>query len=185
MASFLVPLNINKLDLKDYLYNAYSLPILSIRSYVIQQRVRQDKPGAKLPKPRRWFRPRALKKMTIEMATEAEGGTGEITDPNTGRRVVLRGGPFVWPEEERNLEAWDKKTYDEAAREQRRMNEQNGPDRMLLPKADRRSIAEQARALLEGREVWRPSWRDYGAVTGKEVEVDMDVDRDLTETTRR
>ena len=119
------------------------------------------------------------------MATEAEGGTGEITDPNTGRRVVLRGGPFVWPEEERNLEAWDKKTYDEAAREQRRMNEQNGPDRMLLPKADRRSIAEQARALLEGREVWRPSWRDYGAVTGKEVEVDMDVDRDLTETARR
>ena len=169
MASFLVPLNLNKLDLKDYLYNAYSIPILSIRSYVIQQRVQQDKPNAKIPKPRRWFRPRALKKMTIEMATEAEGGTGEITDPNTGRRVVLRGGPFVWPEEETDLKAWDKETFDEAAETQERLNEKFGRRGKLLPKEDRSTIAEQARALLEGREVWKPSWKDYGVVTGKQV----------------
>ena len=98
---------------------------------------------------------------------------------------MLRGGPFVWPEEETNLEAWDKTTYDEAAKEQKRLNEEFGPKGKLMPKADRKSIAEQAKALLEGREVWRPSWRDYGAVTGREVEVDMDINGDFTEAAKR
>jgi hypothetical protein len=39
------------------------------------QKLRQDKPGAKRPKPRQWFRPRSVKKMLIEMER-----------------------PFVWPE---------------------------------------------------------------------------------------
>ena len=88
---------------------------------------------------------------------------------------MLRGGAFVWPEEEKDLEAWDKKTYDEAMKQQEREQEMMGPNAKMLPKADRRSIAEQAKALLEGREVWRPSWRDYGVVAGKEVEIGMDV----------
>jgi large subunit ribosomal protein L23 len=75
-ASFIVPLNLNKLDIKDYLYNAYGIHVLSVRSFVQQQRVRQDKPNAKRPAYRRWFRPRAIKKMTVEMDK-----------------------PFVWPEE--------------------------------------------------------------------------------------
>ncbi|CAO1601417.1 mitochondrial 54S ribosomal protein YmL41 [Xanthoria calcicola] len=52
-ATFLTPLHLNKLDLKDYLYNLYGVEVLSVRSYVQQARVRQDKPGARLPKPRR------------------------------------------------------------------------------------------------------------------------------------
>jgi hypothetical protein len=48
-ASFLTPLNLNKLDLKDYLYHAYGLKVLNVRSYVIQAKVREDKPGAKIP----------------------------------------------------------------------------------------------------------------------------------------
>ena len=52
-ATFLTPLHLNKLDLKDYLYNLYGVQVLSVRSYVQQARVRQDKPGARLPKPRR------------------------------------------------------------------------------------------------------------------------------------
>lgn len=67
MASFLVPLNLNKLDLKDYLYHAYDLPVLSVRSYIQQQKIRQDKPAKLMPAPRRWFRPRAIKKMTVEL----------------------------------------------------------------------------------------------------------------------
>lgn len=47
-ASFLTPLNLNKLDLKDYLWNAYGLQALTVRSFVIQARVREDKPGAKI-----------------------------------------------------------------------------------------------------------------------------------------
>jgi hypothetical protein len=39
------------------------------------QKIRQDKPGEKRPKARKWFRPRSVKKMLIEMER-----------------------PFVWPE---------------------------------------------------------------------------------------
>ena len=88
MASFLVPLSLNKLDLKDYLYNVYNIPVLSIRSFIHQSRVRQDKPGAKLPRPRRWYRPKAIKKMTVEM----------------GKVEGMAGGAFVWPKEEEDLE---------------------------------------------------------------------------------
>lgn len=39
-ASFLTPLYLNKLDLKDYLWHAYGLQVLGVRSYVIQAKVR-------------------------------------------------------------------------------------------------------------------------------------------------
>ncbi|KAL8928888.1 MAG: hypothetical protein Q9172_000725 [Xanthocarpia lactea] len=52
-ATFITPLHLNKLDLKDYLYNLYGIKVLNVRSYVQQARVRQDKPGARLPKPQR------------------------------------------------------------------------------------------------------------------------------------
>jgi large subunit ribosomal protein L23 len=75
-ASFIVPLNLNKLDLRDYLWNAYGIPVVGVRSYIQQQKIRQDKPGVERIAPRRWFRPRSIKKMTVEMAR-----------------------PFVWPPE--------------------------------------------------------------------------------------
>lgn len=71
----MVPLNLNKLDLRDYLYNAYGVKVLSVRSFVSQAPVRQDKPDAERPKPRKWYRERARKYMVAEMER-----------------------PFVWPE---------------------------------------------------------------------------------------
>ncbi|KAL9102953.1 MAG: hypothetical protein Q9163_001940 [Psora crenata] len=53
-ASFLTPLWFNKLDLKDYLYHVYGVQVLSVRSYVIQSKVRQDKPRTKIVRPRRY-----------------------------------------------------------------------------------------------------------------------------------
>ena len=53
-ASFLTPLNLNKLDLKDYLYNAYGIHVLSVRSYVQQQRVREGKPRSRWPQRNRY-----------------------------------------------------------------------------------------------------------------------------------
>jgi large subunit ribosomal protein L23 len=76
-------LNLNKLDLRDYLYNCYGVRVLGVRSYIQQQKVRQDKPGAKRPAPRRWYRPRAVKKMLVEMES-----------------------PFVWPEEPESFEKY-------------------------------------------------------------------------------
>ncbi len=81
-ARFIVPLRMNKLDIRDYLYHAYGVTVLSVRSFVQQQKVRHDKPDAERPRPRRWFRPRAIKRMTVEMER-----------------------PFVWPEEPEDFEA--------------------------------------------------------------------------------
>jgi hypothetical protein len=80
-ATFIVPLNFNKLDLRDYLYNGYNIRVNAVRSYIQQQKLRQDKPGAMRPSPRKWFRPRSIKKMTVEMEQ-----------------------PFVWPEEPKDFE---------------------------------------------------------------------------------
>jgi len=68
---------------------------------------------------------------------------------------------------------WDKKAWDAAQEAQKAENETFGPDAPTLPKGDRKTLAEQAKALLEGKMIWRPSWRDYGRA--REVEVGVDV----------
>lgn len=74
-ASFWVPLNFNKLDMKDYLKRVYNVDVLKVRSYIEQQKITREKPrGRDGFGP--WRRPMSRKKMTVEM-TE----------------------PFVWPEE--------------------------------------------------------------------------------------
>ena len=60
-ASFLVPLNLNKLDLKSYLYNAYNIRVLHVRSFIIHGRMVKD------PRTNQKFRKPRTKKMTIEM----------------------------------------------------------------------------------------------------------------------
>lgn len=71
-----MPLHLNKLDMRDYLWHAYGVKCANIRSFVQQQKVRQDDPNSKRPMPRRWYRGPAIKKMTVEMDK-----------------------PFVWPDE--------------------------------------------------------------------------------------
>jgi len=80
-ASFIVPLNLNKLDLRDYLWNGYGVSVKGVRSYILQQKIRQDKVGAKRPAPRKWYRPRSIKKMMVELEK-----------------------PFVWPAEPANFD---------------------------------------------------------------------------------
>lgn len=78
-ASFYVPLNFNKLDMRDYMQRVYGVKVLSVRSFIEQQKVtrsrRDGRPGYG---PLR--RPKAKKRMTIEM-TE----------------------PFVWPEAPKDM----------------------------------------------------------------------------------
>jgi large subunit ribosomal protein L23 len=69
------------LDLRDYLFHAYNVRALGIRSHVKQQAVRDS-----VDAPRRFFRPEAKKFMTIEMDR-----------------------PFVWPEKPESWEAWGKR----------------------------------------------------------------------------
>ena len=151
MASFIVPLNLNKLDLKDYLWNAYRLPVLSVRSYITQIPVRHDKPGALNPKQRHWYRPRSEKRMIVEL------GEGE------------HGGPFVWPDEVKDFEAWDKDMYKAGndAQEQASDSTWQKDNRYgMLPKGDADKVREQAKALLEEREQWKPTWVELKGARG-------------------
>ena len=43
---------------------------------------------------------------------------------------------------------------------------------------DHETIASQAKALLSGKEKWRPTWMDYGPA--KEVELEFDISRERT-----
>ncbi|KAL8782409.1 MAG: hypothetical protein Q9213_005412 [Squamulea squamosa] len=139
-ATFITPLNLNKLDLKDYLYNLYGVEVLSVRSYVQQARVRQDKPGARLPKPRRWYRPRAMKKMTIEM-------------PATS--------PFIYPEAPTDFTAWDKEMQERALEEREKEQKLMGTEGKRIPKDDGKTLRKQAEELLKGKKAWRPGWTDW------------------------
>ncbi|KAK3638636.1 mitochondrial 54S ribosomal protein YmL41 [Elasticomyces elasticus] len=136
-ASFLVPLWFSKLDLRDYLHNVYSLAIgPTIRSYVQQSRIRQGqvKDPAR-PQYKRWHRPRATKRMTVELER-----------------------PFVWPAEPEDFKPWNKEENKMADQEQSAMQERLGgtKDALTIPTERRVKMREQAKALLEGRERWRP-----------------------------
>ncbi|KAI9827141.1 MAG: hypothetical protein M1832_005277 [Thelocarpon impressellum] len=167
MATFITPLNLNKLDLRSYLANAYGVRVNAVRSYVQQQRVRQDKPGARIASPRRWYRPRAIKKMTVEMNAH-----------------------FAWPEEVQDFTPWDKDTYDKAREAQEAERDAYMPDALEKPPRDRKSIAEQAKRLLRGEDRWRPreekeaervEWEDVG----EPVEVEVDGDGQVGDERRR
>ncbi|MCJ1465880.1 hypothetical protein MMC07_004499 [Pseudocyphellaria aurata] len=146
-ASFLTPLYLNKIDLKDYLWHGYGLQVLGVRSYVIQSKVQQDKSSRRFPSPRRWFRPRATKKMTVELVQNAPGQ-----------------GPFVWPEPPTDFTPWSQKTWKAAKKSQEEAGKRTGPRaaRMPLPDDEVATLADQAKALREGRATWVPGWADHG-----------------------
>ncbi|KAK5132297.1 hypothetical protein LTR08_009205 [Meristemomyces frigidus] len=136
-ASFIVPLWFSKLDLRDYLYHGYNLRIGPvIRSYVQQSRIRQGQvPSPTRPQYKRWHRPRSTKRMTVELER-----------------------PFAWPERPDDLTAWNKEETKMANEEQGPLGKRLGPegDQQGISNDRRTSMREQAKALLEGREKWKP-----------------------------
>jgi len=135
-AKFVVPLWFSKLDLRDYLYHAYAIRTHSIISYVKQQRAKLGKINTqKSHMVRRWHRPRAKKYMTVQMEE-----------------------PFVWPEEPEDLGAWgkdDMKQEEEYTRVKQKMRAPDGDT--VINEERREKMKEQAKALLEGRERWKPA----------------------------
>lgn len=137
-ASFLTPLWLNKLDLKDYLYHLYGVQVLRVRSYVIQGKVRRDQRNGRVR------RASAQKKMTVEMV---QGQQGQ--------------GPFVWPEEPQKPDAKDA----ERRYQQEQTKRQQPDERLKSEPADAKGLKERARALLAGKVRWRPSWEEHGGAT--------------------
>jgi len=139
-ASFIVPLWFNKLDIRDYLFHVYNVRILSVRSYVKLSPVTSGDPSSPRPAYNRWRRPISQKRMTVELEQ-----------------------PFVWPEEPQDLGAWNQQQHMESERESREYGETIGPTRdTYVDKTRRERMREQAKALLEGREQWRPS-QEFGS----------------------
>jgi len=69
---------------------------------------------------------------------------------------------------------WDKTTYDAAQKDRKEQEDAFRPDAGRKPTKERTSMAEQAQALLKGKEKWRPTpteWEDVGEA----VEVEADV----------
>jgi len=138
MASFMVPLHLNKLDLRDYLYHAYNVKVLNVRSFIKQKRVTQGRQAADIrPTPNQWYRHQATKKMTVEMDK-----------------------PFVWPPEftDKELQDWHKDTFEKAETAQNEWMEQFGQTADTFKnKTQREKMREQAQKLLSGQQKWRPS----------------------------
>lgn len=140
LASFTVPLWFSKLDLRDYLFHAYDVRVNSVRSYVKLQRIRQGKPyllnGKEYPRPqyKRWHRPPSIKRMTVELER-----------------------PFVWPEPLEDMAAFAKGRMEGVEEASRQMQEKAAPTGDTVINEDRRkSMREQAKALLEGKAKWKP-----------------------------
>jgi len=85
--------------------------------------------------------------------------------------------PFVWPEEPKgeDLEKWDKKNYDAVKAYREDQESPFRPNaRQIAPTKERDSIASQAKAMLKGKEEWKPTGSIWENV-GEEVEVETDV----------
>jgi large subunit ribosomal protein L23 len=83
--------------------------------------------------------------------------------------------PFVWPEVP-DLEKWDKKVFDAEQKDRGERQDARRHDASLRPTKERKSIAEQAQALLDGEDSWQTGnknseWENVG----EEMEVETDV----------
>ncbi|KAL4796054.1 hypothetical protein BDV19DRAFT_362028 [Aspergillus venezuelensis] len=139
-ASFYVPLWFSKLDMRDYMQRLYGVSIISIRSYVEQQKVTRMKRG-----PRQGYgqirRPKSRKRMTIEMKD-----------------------PFVWPETPKNMEAWENDQFHKAAKFQKDVSTEASPQHIVkeLKEDEFDTVDEEAKKLITGEKPWRPTWQALG-----------------------
>ncbi|KAL1646884.1 mitochondrial 54S ribosomal protein YmL41 [Diplodia intermedia] len=133
-AKFIVPLKLNKLDMRDYLWHAYGVRCTRVRSFVQQQKIRQDDPSRKRAMPRRWYRGPSIKKMTVEMDK-----------------------PFAWPEEPEDWTPYGRDLYRAAEEYSEKEQQKMLPDSAYDGPQDGPTLREQAERLRRGEEKWVPS----------------------------
>ncbi|KAL2023430.1 hypothetical protein VTK56DRAFT_2787 [Thermocarpiscus australiensis] len=150
LATFVVPLQFNKLDLRDYLYHAYNVEVTAVRSFI-----NQPPPRRKDGHTGKWYRPRSQKMMIAELVK-----------------------PFVWPEPpaEDQREAFDYDIFKrmEKEREQnyrRRAHPEDIPLRTRTPEPmDREALRAEAKEFLEKGE-----WTNGRTGEDKWTEVEKDL----------
>lgn len=74
--------------------------------------------------------------------------------------------PFVWPAEPENYDAWGKKQTEANTKDNEAIQERMASTGDTIGQSDdaRKAMREQAKALLEGRERWKPAGADEGAI---------------------
>ena len=75
----------------------------------------------------------------------------------------------MWPDEVKDFEAWDKDMFKAGHGAQEQLSETKYMKQKsfgMLGKQDEDKVREQAKALLEGREEWRPTWMDLKSAKG-------------------
>ncbi|KAL4784930.1 ribosomal protein L23-domain-containing protein [Aspergillus varians] len=138
-ATFYVPLNFNKLDMRDYLQRLYGVGVLSVRSYVEQQKV-------------------------TRLKSQGRYGYGKLRRPNSKKRMTVEmKQPFVWPESPKDMEAWEKDQFFKAAKYQDEVQKAQRPDAGMKSNDEAREVfGEEAKKLLSGEKPWRPTWQALG-----------------------
>ena len=162
--------------MRDYLKRLYGVDVLSVRSYVEQQKVTRLRPLGKFGYGK-LRRPMSKKKMTVEMKT-----------------------PFVWPEAPADMTPyvfffvppfssfgfwlgfvyllewvmwanegvcvnyrWEYEQFHKAAKYQNDIQDKQRPDAGMKANTDERdAYAEEAKKLLDGSKPWRPTWQALG-----------------------
>ncbi|OLN87985.1 54S ribosomal protein L23, mitochondrial protein 1 [Colletotrichum chlorophyti] len=132
-ATFNVPITFTKFDLRDYLWNLYSVEVTAVRSWVKQLPIERKRLGAG------YYRPQSQKFMTVQMTK-----------------------PFVWPAPPEDLEPWNKKLYDAreaTSQTQVKADIRRQLGKLPYPSKDeesieRRNLRKQAQDLLSGKEQW-------------------------------
>lgn len=159
LASFIVPLRFNKLDLRDYLWHAYGVPVLKVRSFVNPRPLTSSgtHQGASI------IRPSGQKMMIVELES-----------------------PFVWPERVKGEDLpeeydWQRnKRLEDADHEQmtERLMRRRGEIPMLTAKDEadlrgRTALREEAERLLRGEKSWGNEvvlderWKALSGLDGK------------------
>ncbi|KAJ5713335.1 54S ribosomal protein [Penicillium malachiteum] len=139
-AQFHVPLNFNKLDMRDYLKNLYNVNVIKIRSYIEQQPItRVTRDGRTLGK---WRRPKSEKRMTVELRE-----------------------PFIWPEEPEDLTKWEKDSWTSTVKAQHEAQKEGAQKGHAAEEPDkelRKAYEKQAEELKQDKESWQPTWKVLG-----------------------
>ncbi|KAK3954613.1 hypothetical protein QBC32DRAFT_207388 [Pseudoneurospora amorphoporcata] len=138
LATFIVPLEFNKLDLRDYLYHVYNVEVTGVRSFV-NQRMHEQRHGEF----GNWRRPKSQKMMIAELAK-----------------------PFVWPKPpaEEARDGFDYSTWkkqNKAQEDEKKYHAVRTQGEMTVPSQhevskDRKAIKAQQSRLLSGEETWAP-----------------------------
>ncbi|OAA55343.1 mitochondrial ribosomal protein [Niveomyces insectorum RCEF 264] len=192
-ATFQVPLRFNKLDLRDYLFHAYGVPVRAVRAWITPQRPRRRYGGDVNPSGDaadpdnapytkdivrfgrgQWYRPQPIKRMMVELLEPFVYPAPPPATTTTTTTTAGSDGAGDGAGDEQPRKAWDYALHERLAAGQRlqdanqRRQAHEKKFRMRSEEdhvpAFRVALARQARELVRGERTWQP-----GMPTGSDL----------------